>query len=106
MQQGMRRRALAAAFPHTVPILAGFLFLGMAYGIYMNVSGFSFWYPMLMGLTIFGGSLEFVAVSMLLAPFAPLQTFLVALILSRPATCSTALPCWKNTGVWASNGII
>ena len=28
MQQGMRRRALAAAFPHTVPILAGFLFLG------------------------------------------------------------------------------
>lgn len=81
MQQGMRRRALAAAFPHTVPILAGFLFLGMAYGIYMNVSGFSFWYPMLMGLTIFGGSLEFVAVSMLLAPFAPLQTFLMALML-------------------------
>lgn len=81
MQQGMRRRALAAAFPHTVPILAGFLFLGMAYGIYMNVSGFRFWYPMLMGLTIFGGSLEFVAVSMLLAPFAPLQTLLVALML-------------------------
>lgn len=81
MQQGMRRRALAAAFPHTVPILAGFLFLGMAYGIYMNVSGFPFWYPMLMGLTIFGGSLEFVAVSMLLAPFAPVQTFLMALML-------------------------
>ena len=38
MQQGKRRRALAEAFPHTVPILAGFLFLGMAYGIYMNVS--------------------------------------------------------------------
>ena len=35
--------------------------------IYMNVSGFSFWYPMLMSLTIFGGSLEFVAVSMLLS---------------------------------------
>ena len=42
------REAFIAAFPHTVPILAGFLFLGMAYGIYMNVSGFSFWYPMLM----------------------------------------------------------
>ena len=47
----------------------------MTYGIYMNASGFSFWYPMLMGFTIFGGSLEFVAVSMLLAPFAPVQTF-------------------------------
>ena len=34
-----------------------------------------------MALTIFGGSLEFVAVSMLLSPFAPLQTFLVALMI-------------------------
>lgn len=38
-------KALKAAFPHTVPILAGFLFLGMTYGIYMNVSGFKFVYP-------------------------------------------------------------
>ena len=41
-------RSFRAAFPHTIPILAGFLFLGMAYGIYMNVQGFSFVYPMLM----------------------------------------------------------
>ena len=86
-----------------MPILAGFLFLGMAYGIYMNVSGFPFWYSMLMGLTIFGGSLELVAVSMLLAPFAPVQTFLMALMLFKPATCSTALLCWKNTGMGAKN---
>lgn len=75
------RRAFACAFPKTLPIFAGFWFLGISYGIYMRVSGFSFWYPMLMGLTIFGGSLEFVAVSMLLSPFAPLQTFLVSLMI-------------------------
>lgn len=56
--KGMRLRALKAAFPHTIPIFAGFWFLGMAYGIFMNVSGFGFWYPMVMSLTIFGGSLE------------------------------------------------
>ena len=39
----------------------------------MNVSGFSFWYPMLMSLTIFAGSVEFVAVNMLLGAFNPLQ---------------------------------
>lgn len=77
----MKMKALKAAFPHTIPIFAGFWFLGLAYGIYMNVSGFSFWYPMLMSLTIFGGSLEFVAVSMLLAPFAPLQTFVMTLMI-------------------------
>ena len=77
-EKAHHKKAARCAFPHTIPILTGFLFLGMTYGIYMNASGFSFWYPMLMGLTIFGGSLEFVAVSMLLAPFAPVQTFLMA----------------------------
>lgn len=77
---GVRRRALAAAFPYTVPIFAGFWFIGLAYGVYMNVSGFSFWYPLLMSMTIYGGSLEFLTVSMLLSPFAPVQTLLLALM--------------------------
>ena len=47
----------------------------------MKVSGFSFVYPMLMSLLIFGGSLEFVTVEMLLSPFAPLQVFLMALLI-------------------------
>lgn len=74
-------KALKAAFPHTVPVLAGFLFLGTAYGIYMRVSGFSFLYPMLTALAVFGGSLEFVTVTMLLGTFAPLQTILMALLI-------------------------
>lgn len=72
---------MKAAFPYTIPIFAGFWFLGITYGVYMQVSGFSFWYPMLMSLTIFGGSLEFVAVSMLLSAFAPVQTLVVTLML-------------------------
>lgn len=75
------KRAFKCAFPYTIPIFAGFWFLGLTYGIYMNVSGFSFWYPMVMSLTIFGGSLEFLAVSMLLAPYAPVQVFLMTLMI-------------------------
>lgn len=77
----MKRKALKAAFPYTIPIFAGFWFLGLAYGIYMNVSGFSFVYPMIMSLVIFGGSLEFVVVSMLLSPFAPVQTLVMTLLI-------------------------
>lgn len=73
--------AFKAAFPQTIPIMAGFLFLGITYGIYMNTSGFSFVYPMIMSLVIFGGSLEFVAVQMLLSVFAPLQTFLMSVMI-------------------------
>lgn len=75
-------KALKAAFPHTIPIFAGFLFLGMTYGIYMNVSGFSFIYPLLMSLTIFAGSMEFVTVSLLLGSFDPLQAFTMALMIN------------------------
>lgn len=77
----MRIKALKAAFPQTIPIFTGFWFLGMAYGIYMNASGFSFLYPLCMSLLIYGGSLEFVAVEMLLSPFAPLQVFIMALLI-------------------------
>lgn len=73
--------ALKAAFPVTVPVMTGFLFLGFSYGVYMNVSGFSFIYPMIMAMVIFGGSLEFVAVTMLMSTFAPVQTFIVAFII-------------------------
>ena len=47
----------------------------------MNVSGFSFLYPMFMSMIIFGGSLEFVCVEMLLSPFAPVQVFIMALLI-------------------------
>ncbi|HIS52028.1 MAG TPA: AzlC family ABC transporter permease [Candidatus Onthomonas avicola] len=79
---GRAGQALRAAFPHTIPILAGFLFLGITYGIYMNVSGFPVWYTLLMSLTVFAGSVEFVAVSLLLGAFNPLQAFLMTLMLN------------------------
>ncbi|WP_206198191.1 AzlC family ABC transporter permease [Faecalicoccus pleomorphus] len=82
MKTNVKMKALKCAFPHTIPIMTGFLFLGMSYGIYMHVSGFSFWYPMLMAMTIFAGSVEFVCVNFLLGAFDPLQAFIVTLILN------------------------
>ena len=81
--------------------MAGFLFLGASYGIYMRVSGFSFVYPMLMALTIFGGSLEFVAVTMLLGSFAPLQTLVMTLLIQARHIFYgiSMLEKYKNTGL-------
>lgn len=73
------KTAFQAAFPYTLPIFAGFLFLGIAYGIYANVSGFPAIYPFFMSLTIFAGSMEFITVGLLLAPFDPLGAFILGL---------------------------
>lgn len=81
MKQGIKTKALRAAFPYTIPIFAGFWFLGIAYGVLMKTSGFSFVYPLATSIAVFGGSLEFVAVSMLLSAFAPLQTLIMTLLI-------------------------
>ena len=75
-------KAFKCAFPYTIPIFAGFWFLGLTYGIYMNVSGFSFWYPMIMSLTIFAGSVEFVAVNILLGSFNPIQALAMTVMIN------------------------
>lgn len=77
----MKLRALKAAFPHTIPVLTGFAFLGFAYGFYMQSKGFGALYTFIMCTVIFGGSLQFVAAEMLLTPFAPLATFIMALLI-------------------------
>ncbi|MBQ8311797.1 MAG: AzlC family ABC transporter permease [Clostridia bacterium] len=78
----MKRRALKAAFPHTIPILAGYLFLGMTYGIYMGSLGFSFVYPMCTAMIIFAGSMEFVTANLLIGAFNPVQAFLMTLMIN------------------------
>lgn len=76
------KAAFFAAFPNTIPILAGFLFLGIAYGIYMNQSGFNFYYPMFMSFIIFAGSVEFATVSWLLGSFDPVNIFFLTLMIN------------------------
>ena len=78
----MKRKALKYAFPYTLPICAGFLFLGMSYGFFASSKGFSFIYPLCMSMFIFAGSMEFVTVSLLLASFNPVYSFLLTLMVN------------------------
>ncbi|WP_080876094.1 AzlC family ABC transporter permease [Oceanobacillus timonensis] len=73
---------LKHAFPKTLPILAGFAFLGIAYGVYMHSLGFPPFYAILMSVLIFAGSMEFVAGSLLLGAFNPLSAFLLTLMIN------------------------
>lgn len=74
--------ALRAAFPHTLPIMAGFLFLGMSYGVLMSSRGVSFLYPMLTSMTVFAGSLEFALANLLVGAFSPLEAFFLAVVIN------------------------
>ena len=72
------RRAAKAAFPCTLPVLTGYLFLGLAYGILMREAGWPVWLTALSSAAVYAGSLQFAAVPMLAAA-DPLGTFVLAL---------------------------
>ena len=74
--------ALKAAFPATIPILAGFLFLGITYGILMSTNGFPYLMTVFISLSVFAGSMQFVAINLLLGAFNPLQTFFMTLMIN------------------------
>lgn len=68
------------ALGKSMPVLFGYVTLGLGYGLYMHNLGFSFWYPTLMALTIYGGSVEFVIANMLVQYFNPLNVLLITLV--------------------------
>ena len=78
----MKKYALKAAFPYTLPVFTGYLFLGLAYGIYMNKLGFSFLFPMFMSLFIYAGSMQFLCGNILLSMFNPIYTFFLTLMVN------------------------
>lgn len=75
------KRAAYVAFPHSLPILAGYGFLGLAYGIFMSVNGLHPLYTFFMCILCFGGSTQIVGVSLLTAAFDPINAFVITFVL-------------------------
>lgn len=65
------RKTIAAAFPVTIPVLMGYLAIGLAFGLMLQSAGYGVLWAFLMSLTIYAGSGQYLGVS-LLATGAPL----------------------------------
>ena len=76
----MNRKALAAAFPVTVPVLMGYLSIGIAFGLMLERAGYNFIWAFFMSLTIYAGSGQYLGVE-LLATAAGLGTVAVMTLL-------------------------
>ena len=78
----MNRKAFAAAFPVTLPVLFGFIPLGIAFGLLMDAAGYPLLWSLLMSLLVYAGSAQFMGVE-LLAAAAPLgQVALMTFVLN------------------------
>ena len=75
-------KMLRAAFPVTLPVMTGFLVLGLAYGILMETKGYSALWSTLMSALAFGGSMQYVAITLLTTAFDPLQAFFLSVMVN------------------------
>ena len=92
--------ALKAAFPHTIPILMGFLFLGIAFGILLSSKGYTLGWALLMSIFIFAGSMQFVAIDLLTQSFNPINAFFLTLLVNARHLLYgiSMLSKYRNTG--------
>lgn len=67
MRDSKYGKAFRAAFVRTIPVMAGYLVLGFGFGLLLQSRGYSFLWAILMSITIYGGSMQFVTVDLLSA---------------------------------------
>ena len=79
---GAWRRALQAAFPKTLPVLAGFLVFGVTYGLLMRQRGFGLPWVILCSLCVFAGSMQYVGLTLLTSAFNPVYALLLTLLVN------------------------
>ena len=104
MEHERTKHSIGSAFRYgflkTTPLLLGFLFLGLSYGMYMHSMGFSWGYTLTLSALIYAGSMEFVTVAMLLSPFDPVSAFLITLMVNGRHIFYglSMLTVYRNTG--------
>ena len=78
----MLKRLLRTAFLDTLPVMAGYVFLGFGFGILMQQSGFGVLWAVAMSLFIYAGSMQYVAVSLLTSGASLLTAALTAFVVN------------------------
>lgn len=75
----MKMRALKMAFPYTIPVMLGYIFLGIAFGILLASKGYGFGWAILISVFVYAGSMQFVAIGILTSPFNLISAIILTL---------------------------
>ena len=81
-KKGTSGAAFRSALPATVPVMTGYLCLGMAFGVLMKTNGYGVVWSVLMSLMCFAGSMQFLTITLLTTVFDPIQAFLLAIMVN------------------------
>lgn len=74
--------AFKKAFPYTIPVLTGYLFIGIAFGVMYAEKGYNFLWAGLMSLLVFAGSGQYLAVNFFVPGVSLFQVVFLTLMIN------------------------
>ncbi len=76
------KQAMKAAFPTTIPVLMGYISIGIAFGVLFQSKGYHAGWAALMSLCVYAGSMQFVAINFFTPGVGFLQMILMTLMVN------------------------
>lgn len=94
------RDKIKQALIKTIPIMAGYIFLGMAFGMLAQNHGIPMWIGILMSVFLYSGAMQFAAVPILVSPMPLIDTFILTISISARHLfyALSMIPFFKNAG--------
>lgn len=74
--------AFKAAFPATLPVMAGYMVLGFGFGLLLQSKGYHFGWAFLMSLVVYAGSLQYVGVDLLAGGAGLISSAVMSLLIN------------------------
>lgn len=88
----MNPRGIRAGVREAVPVVLGYLPIGLAYGVLGSTSGLPFWAIVAMSVVVYAGSAQFIAVSLISQGASPVSLILTTFVVNlRHLLYSSAL---------------
>lgn len=78
----MKNKTLLYSLKASLPVMAGYVVLGMGFGILLQSKGYAWWWSLLMSATIYAGSMQYVAIDLLTSAASLITTALMTLLIN------------------------
>lgn len=82
MKRKIHKKLIKAVFIKSLPVMAGYIVLGIGFGILLKKAGYGLFWAFLMSFTIYAGSMQYVAVSLLASGASLISTALTTLMVN------------------------
>lgn len=78
----MKNKTIRQAFVTSIPVLAGYIFLGIGFGILLRKAGYGVLWAASMSIVIYGGSMQYVGVGLIASAASILNTIITTVMVN------------------------